>query len=129
MRAAQADISVVPADLDLLTFAHRFTLCINAQIHCRLASAPANGSNLAQVICDCEQDPAAGKKRAGKIGAQAITKHRDVVLVGNARQLPNLFFCQELRLIDKHAGDWLFAVCRQDMRGQIAIALEDICWR
>jgi hypothetical protein len=45
----------------------------------------------------------AGEQVALEVGAQAVAHHRDAKPVGNARQLPDLLFLQELRLVDEDA--------------------------
>jgi len=60
---------------------------------------------------------AARKKLALKIRAQTIGHDRHMQIICDARQLPDLLFGEELRFIDKHAGNF---TCQRATRLKVA---------
>ena len=111
VRAAQRDIFLVAANLDLCTVPDHFASLILADHHGGLAPAMANGADFAQIVGDSQKPGAAGKHISLKIGAQSIAHHRNVQLINNLCQLPDLIIGDKLRLIDKNAIDcYLFAM-------------------
>jgi len=90
MPSTQADIFLIAADFDLRAFGDRITAGIKAQGHRRLAAAPAEGSNLAHIICNSEEGRAAGEEITFEIGAQAVTHDGNFGVIRDAGEGPDL---------------------------------------
>src|SRR6186713_1004817 len=99
MPAAQRYVPLVAADLDLLALAFDRTVCLDTHHHDGFAPAVTDGLDFDQVVGPAQQLRAAGKKIAAEVGAQSITKHRDVQFVDHAAELFDLLGREELRLV------------------------------
>ena len=101
MLAAKRNIDVV-ANGDLIAFFLHIAIGAEADDHRRLASAPADRADLSQVVCNSQQHCGAWEKLALKVGPKAIAHHRNAKIISDARQLPDLFFFQELGFVHQY---------------------------
>lgn len=104
MLAAERDVDVV-ANGDLIAFFLHIAIRAEADDHRRLATAPANCADLSQIIRNSQQDCRAREKLALKVGPKTIAHHRNTKIISDARQLPDLFFFQELGFVHQYTGE------------------------
>src|SRR5690606_1794664 len=102
--AAQRDVNVL-ADCHLFALADYLPVRSEPDHHGRLAAAATDGAHLAQLIRYGKQGARTGKQVALEVGTQAVAHDRNVQPVGDACELPDLLFLQELRLVHKDAMD------------------------
>src|SRR6478735_2298798 len=105
MAPAIGDIFLVAANLDLGALARDLALTVQAHDHRRLAAAMADGAHLAQLVGNRQQRHRAREQLALEIRTQTIGHDRNADTVGDAGELPDLPLIEELRLVDKDAGD------------------------
>ena len=107
---ADGHLRALPGDLAVGAKAHH---------HRRLSAAAADRAHLPQFVGERQQRAAAGKQVALEIRPQAVAHDRNVEPVGDACELPNLLFLEELRFVDEHA-------MRRGMAVVLAYALEQV---
>ena len=110
MLAAKRDIAVVAANFRLSAFLNGMALCIDPEVHRRLAPAFTDGFQFDKRVGNAEQGCRAGKQLRLKIGAQAISNHRNLGFIGQPSELKHLIPRQELGLIDPKRFEFCWIV-------------------
>lgn len=102
MLAAEGDI-VGLFHRDLLALGDGAAVGLAAQVHGCLATAMADGANLAQMIGQGQKLCRSGEERAAKIRAQAVAQDRQPELVDYAGQVTDLAGGEELGFIEENS--------------------------
>ena len=103
MPSAHRNIRVVAANLDLCPGADGVALLVQPNHHRRLASAVADGLDLAQFIGPCKQMTTALEQFSLKVGTQSVGKDWDFPLVHDLAELVHLRLRQKLSFVNQHA--------------------------
>ena len=117
--SADGDVSFVTSDLNLFAVADRFPMGIYSENHSRLASTMAYRFDLVERICPGHQMVTTLEEIALEVRAQAICQYRDIQVVADVAELPDLLLGQELGFIDKHTMHNLFTVLLLNTTEQI----------
>ena len=103
MPAAKCDVAFVSSDEDLLTFTDNLTVD-EAGVEMRFLSAPANGWDLFDHICEFKEPGSAGKHLALEIRAKTVADDRDVQEINNVSHIFDFLAGHELGFIYNDAG-------------------------
>ena len=99
MPAAQRDVTLVAADLDLLALALRAAVGADADHHRGLAPAVADRLELGQLVREREQARAALEQLAAEVGPEAVAEHGNREAIDDHGEIIHLLAGQELRFV------------------------------
>ena len=119
MAAAERDITVIAADLDLGPLAQGLAVRAHADHHRGLLSAMADRADLSHFVGQRQERRRAGKKLALKIDPQTVAHDRHAEIVDGARQLPDLVLGHPLGLVHQNAGAGALGQAGRDLGEEI----------